>query len=171
MTGDTWAILIALAGGLLAFWKALSNQMTDMSKRFGDRSGRMEKRLGDRGDRMEKRFKETSDADRLRIREIVSEIREDIKKIFRRLPRQPIESQSPLRLTDYGRALSEGIAGAKWASRIADTIGDQVEGMEAFEIQEFSFAYVEEKLKPSEDERASAWKSSSERASPEWKPG
>ena len=96
---------------------------------------------------------DAADKDRKRFREIVAEIREDIKKIFRRLPVQEITGASPLRLTDFGRALSDGIAGAEWATRIADAVAPQITGMEAYDIQEFSFAYVENDLAPSDDER------------------
>ena len=93
------------------------------------------------------------DSERKSFKEFMQEVRDDIKTILSRLPPAEATRTSPLRLTDFGRALSAGIAGPEWADRIADMVADQVVGMEAYEIQEFSFGYVENDLSPTEEER------------------
>ena len=80
--------------------------------------------------------------DRKRFREVLDEIREDIKKIFRRLPPVEAAGSSPLRLTDLGHAISKDVGGVAWAIRTAPDLEDQVDGMEAFEIQRFCFDHA-----------------------------
>ncbi len=46
---------------------------------------------------------------------VVEEIREDIKQIFSRLPRKPVEGSSPVRLTDYGERISATVDALEWA--------------------------------------------------------
>ena len=80
--------------------------------------------------------------DRKRFWKILDEIREDIKKIFRRLPPIEIVGVSPLRLTDLGQAISEDVKGYVWADKTAPSLKDTVNGLEAFEIQELCFEYT-----------------------------
>ena len=101
-----------------------------------------------------KSFQEVATDDRKRIRQVLDEIRGDIKKIFLRLGRAEATGGSPLRLTDYGRELLAGINGKGWAIRLASALEERVGGMEAYEIQDFCFAYVEDDLDPSEEEQA-----------------
>ena len=105
-----------------------------------------------------------ADKERTRIRQILDEIRGDIKAIFRRLGRAEALGTSPLRLTDYGRELLSGIGGEPWAVQLATELRDQVEGMEAYEIQEFAFAFVQNDLKPSEEQRAAMRRTAYEKA-------
>lgn len=93
------------------------------------------------------------DSERRSFKEFMQEVRNDIKTILSRLPAPEATGASPLRLTAFGKELSDGISGVQWAARIADAVADQVVGMEAYEIQEFSFAYVKNDLNPSEAEQ------------------
>ncbi|MCY4369833.1 MAG: hypothetical protein OXF41_10575 [bacterium] len=70
------------------------------------------------------------------------EIRDDIKKIMRRLPAEPVGMTSPLALTDYGKKLSAKLDAVMWAKQEADSLRDQDTGTEPFEIEEFSFEHV-----------------------------
>ncbi len=60
-----------------------------------------------RADRDLAEWKESVEQERSALRDFMSEIRDDIKKIFARLPPTPapVESASPLRLTDFGRQI------------------------------------------------------------------
>ena len=143
------------------------------------------KNLRETADADRKMFKETADADRhafqktadtdrdtfqkgaaedrKRFREILDEIREDIKKIFRRLPPVEATGSSPLRLTDLGHAISTDVGGVAWAIRTAPDLEDQVEGMEAFEIQRFCFDHIAEADKFDDAMRRAILKSAYER--------
>ncbi len=58
------------------------------------------------------------DADRATFKEFMAKIREDIKKILRRLPPRTVEGASPLRLTELGEQVSKEIGASEWADRI-----------------------------------------------------
>ena len=163
MTADTWtilgvlvAILGVLVAGFVAIWKGFSERSDRMEKRLGERGARMEEQLGERGARMEERLGARITRVETRVtgalRDFMREVRDDIKAILSRLPLPEATKTSPLRLTDFGKTLSDGIAGAEWANRIADEVASQVAGMEPYEIHEFSFAYVEDDLNPSDSE-------------------
>ncbi len=119
--------------------------------------GKVMERLGnikETADADRETFQKAITEDRTRVRTILDEIRGDIKKMFHSLGQAEAVPQSPLRLTDYGRELLAGIGGEPWAARLATALKDGVQGMEAYEIQEFCFDYVENKLEPSDDEQA-----------------
>ena len=76
------------------------------------------------------------------IKEAIQTIQGDIKSILERLPRPEVVGDSPLRLTDFGRTLSEGIGGHDWAQEVARQLADNVQGKEAYEVQDYSFEYA-----------------------------
>lgn len=88
--------------------------------------------------------REAAAEDRKRFRVVLDEIREDIKKIFRRLPPVEAADANPLKLTDLGHAISKDVEGVAWAIRTAPDLEGQVDGLEAFEIQRFCFDYAAE---------------------------
>ena len=81
----------------------------------------------------------------------MTEIRDDIKKILRRLPADPIGAGSPLSLTEYGEGLSEKLNAEMWAKQEADSLRDADIGTEPFEIAEFSFEHVRTKYPTTRD--------------------
>ena len=89
-------------------------------------------------------FEKSAAEDRKRFREVVDEIREDIKRIFRRLPPVAVAERSPLGLTDLGQAISKDVEGVAWAIRTAPGLEERIRGMEAFEIQRLCFDHVAE---------------------------
>ena len=67
---------------------------------------------------------------------LVKEIREDIKRIFDRLPKSAVESASPVQLTEFGKEIS-ATAGAKaWAEKHAPNLVDEATGKPEFEVYE-----------------------------------
>ena len=86
---------------------------------------------------------------------VVDEIRADIKNILLRLPSTPapVESGSPLQLTDFGRKMATAMDASAWATTLAPSLREGLAGKRAFEIDEFSRKYVQEKM--SHDERVS----------------
>ena len=57
--------------------------------------------------------------DRKNFREFMDEIRQDIKMILDRLPARGVASDSPLRLTEHGKQMSEKVNAEQWAEGIA----------------------------------------------------
>lgn len=53
-------------------------------------------------------------------------------------------SQSPVRLTDLGKAISEDLDAVTWANEIAITVKDKVQGKKEYDIQHFSFKYTDD---------------------------
>ena len=81
----------------------------------------------------------------------MSEIRSDIKLIFKSLAPSVIASGSPLRLTELGRKVSDSINGVTLADELAGNLIEDVAGKLPYEIQEMAIAYVREKWTPSND--------------------
>ena len=82
---------------------------------------------------------------------IADEIRRDIKQIFLRLPSTPfpVSSDSPMRLTDFGKELAEkfGDHGAHaWATSLAITLVQEVADLPEFQIDAFAEMYVRDRL-------------------------
>ena len=94
------------------------------------------------------------DEQRSESSKFMKEIRNDIKQILGRLAPSPVAGGSPLRLTELGHAISAELDGKAWASRVAQEVKERVKGMEAYEINDFSFAYVKDGFKPSEEQEA-----------------
>ena len=81
--------------------------------------------------------------DRTSFKEFMEEIRADIKAIFSRLPPTTVSRQSPLRLTDLGKAISEKLNAKNWARQAAPALVKDMKGKTAYEIQEHCFKYAE----------------------------
>lgn len=82
--------------------------------------------------------------DRVNFKEFMREIRDKIDKIFERLPPVVTVGQSPVRLTDLGRSISKELDAAAWARSAASNIQNKAQGLEAYAIQELSFAYADD---------------------------
>ena len=82
--------------------------------------------------------------DQANFKEFMQEIRDRIDQIFLRLPPAVAASQSPVRLTDLGKAISEDLDAAAWANEIAITVKNKVQGKEEYDIQHFSFKYIDD---------------------------
>ncbi|MCY3628508.1 MAG: hypothetical protein F4065_07425 [Rhodothermaceae bacterium] len=90
----------------------------------------------------------------------LSHLEEFMKKLDRKFDRirdqlpapNVMVGRSPLRLTEFGNDISKKIDGVNWASRIAETLTDHIQGKEAYDIQEYSFDYVLNKIKLSEEQ-------------------
>ena len=86
------------------------------------------------------------------VAKFMEEIREDIKRIFRKLPDTPISGQSPLRLTELGETISSELHAKEWAEGVAPKLVDKVQRKGAYDIQEFCFSYAErQEFKDDED--------------------
>ena len=72
------------------------------------------------------------------------EIRDDIKGILQKLPSKAVETNSPVRLTEFGEKISKAVNASGWAKTNAPTLLPRVRDKEEFEIFEICMDYVEE---------------------------
>ena len=96
-------------------------------------------------------FKNTVGSSIEKISSSIDEIRDDIKKLFERLPATSITSGSPITLTELGKSISKEIEASDWAKNKVEEFLSDVQGKQPYEIQEISFEYVKEKFKPSDE--------------------
>ena len=132
----TWGGVVAflvLAGGLFAIWRNVGKRTDDLSKEFKAGITKTETALSERIERVENRVSDrfTRVEDRL------------IKAFYAIFGKGPVSSQSPLALNDLGRAITQEIQGAKWASRVAPTLASWLKGKDAYQIQEHCFEFAE----------------------------
>lgn len=84
------------------------------------------------------------------ISSVITDIRNDLQAILRKIDRLldradgAVTRGSPLQLTKAGRSISEVLGAAAWAEAKARELGDQVQGMRPYDVQEFAERYVEE---------------------------
>ncbi len=88
-----------------------------------------------------------------KVRDDLKEIRNDIGKIFVRIGPKVSVGQSPVRLSDLGSSISKEINALEWAEKVASAVQGQVKGLEAYEIQDFSFKYAENETHYSDQEQ------------------
>ena len=82
----------------------------------------------------------------------MQEIRNDIKKIFDRLPLASVVGNSPLRLTELGETISKTLSVAEWAERIAGSLVDRTKGKPPYEVQNICGGYIYDEFKPDSDQ-------------------
>lgn len=91
------------------------------------------------------------DADQASFKELMKEVRDDIKEILRRLPSHTLAGDSPLQLTECGKAISERLGAAALAQEIAPRLQPQLKEKPPYEIQEKCFDYVRHEYEPPEE--------------------
>ena len=80
------------------------------------------------------------------LKDITKELRADIKQILSRLPAPPIAEGSPVQLTEFGKKISEWLEAKKWASDLAESLLDEINRFEPFEVDEFCDQYTRTRL-------------------------
>lgn len=92
------------------------------------------------------------------VKAFMDEIRNDVRKIhdriddiFGRLPPVEIRGESPLRLTDLGRKLSECLKASALADELVPSLRAHVAGKSPYEVQEFCFEYTAKEYQPEDD--------------------
>ena len=85
-------------------------------------------------------------ADIDKIKADIDKINAVIKEIFKRLPPVPITGESPVRLTDFGKKISDRLEAKEWAQQLAPSLSSQIQGKAEFEIYEFCGDYLQENL-------------------------
>ena len=88
------------------------------------------------------------------IKSDISKIQEAVQKIFLKLEKVD-DSGSPRVLTDLGKKVSREINAAQWAERLCRSgqLRKEVEGKTDYQIQEFCFDFVHNRLNPDDNEQ------------------
>ena len=87
-------------------------------------------------------------ADRISFKTFMNEVRKDIKEILQRLPAKVVTGQSPVRLTDLGKRVSECLDAPSIVRGLASELIDRVAGKPDYEVQEMCFSYIDEEYTP-----------------------
>ncbi len=93
----------------------------------------------------------TMQGDIVTMQEDIATMQGDIKHILHALPPQTSSSQSPLALTELGRAISSELRAEEWASVKAETLLDAVRDKEPYDIQTHCFSYAEDSFLDTRD--------------------
>ena len=111
----------------------------------GKRLETMGREIGNNGRRLET-------VDR-RLERNANELNQLRQIVFAHLGVPVIITDSPLRLLEFGKSVSEDIAASEWAEKLAGTLKETVEGKDAYEIQTFCFEYLKNPDQYSNEER------------------
>lgn len=96
-----------------------------------------------------KGLKENADRDRSELKDIIREIRDDIKRIFERLPSPATAGgRSPLSLNELGKEVARELGAEQWASEVAPGLLNDMKGKKPFEIDEFCANHASSNLSP-----------------------
>ena len=88
------------------------------------------------------------------LSKLVTEIREDIKKIFERLPsKETVAGLGPFQLTDLGKEISTELKAKDWARYIAPSLSEAVKSMEEISAYDLCVSYISEIFDPSDEEQ------------------
>ena len=83
------------------------------------------------------------------LQEGLAEVRADIRKILHWQASKTIESESPLRLTETGRKVSDILDIPSVAEKLMPMLRTQTDGKHPYDIQERCFEYVRDEYRPS----------------------
>ena len=92
-------------------------------------------------------------SDRKSFKEFMAEVRKDIKEILDRLPSKVASNVSPIRLTELGKRVSEGIGARQLAGELAQRLLSRLEDRRPHEISRLCTEYVNETFEPTAEQR------------------
>jgi hypothetical protein len=81
-------------------------------------------------------------SDRDSFKEFMKEIRDDIKRIFERLPPVTLSTGSPRRLNELGLKVAKKTKASDWANRLAPQFLERIKGKNPGEIEDYCYQYV-----------------------------
>jgi len=87
------------------------------------------------------------------IKDDISDIRNSIFNISTQMTSKVAGNQSPIQLTNLGKEISAQIDAPAWAEKLAEKAKENVKGKEPYDIQEFSFKYVQNHKNYLDEER------------------
>ena len=88
----------------------------------------------------------------------LEDIRASIQKIFYLLPRPAVESNSPVRLTDFGKEIANNVFAEEWATRQVLFLADATKGKPEFEVFDLCVDHVDKMFKEDDDFNATVRK-------------
>ena len=134
---DNWGIAGVVIAGVSALFAGLATLVTYRMWRSSSRTQSEEEgKWKGRVDTLLERIG-------MDLERIGTELAELRRIVFDRLDIPLVISQSPLRLTELGKTVSEEIASQAWVEKVADSLNEKVRGKDAYEIRAFCFKYVE----------------------------
>ena len=80
------------------------------------------------------------------ISDLLTEIRQDIKKIFAKIGEPMVAGKSPVSLTKLGKEVAQAMGAEGWAKEIAPSLKERVEGKEPYQIEQIAREYVGSEL-------------------------
>ena len=89
--------------------------------------------------------------DRTALKSAVNEIRDDIKRILQWIPSKTIDSGSPLKLTNLGKLVSEGIGAPAIVRPLAAGLRARADGKLPYDIQELCFDFIRDEYEPGDE--------------------
>ena len=95
------------------------------------------------------------DAGERDFRAFTKEVRDDIKRILLRLD-PTLEGNSPKRLNELGLTIANRLNADEWAAGLAPKLLPDIKGLRPFEIDNFCYEYVNNKLGDEWTERLAA---------------
>ena len=81
-------------------------------------------------------------SDRKHFREVADRVDANFAELLLRIPPVPVSGESPLRLTDLGKTLSNKLNAKAWARQTAPAMVGRLKGKTAYEIQEHCFDHA-----------------------------
>ena len=90
------------------------------------------------------------DADRSRFKDFIKEIREDIKKILRRLPSSTTAGARPIRLTSLGKSIAGEIDADGWADTLVTHLKTEIVASRSMRFKSFPMDYAQATEPPPE---------------------
>ncbi len=95
-------------------------------------------------------FKEFTDE----IRDEIKKIHKKISKLSKRLPSPTLESKSPVTLNDLGRDISKEIGGKAWAKELSTALVEKTRGKPDYEVYDLCNDYIKDEYECSPDQEA-----------------
>ena len=89
--------------------------------------------------------------DRTDLKAAVEQIREDIKKLLLWLPSKTLDTDSPLKINDLGKTVSDEIDVPAIIRPIAATLRARMLGKLPYDIQELCFDFIRDEYKPANE--------------------
>ena len=143
----TASVLSAVFVGISTFvayrmWRSSSRSQIEEDGKWKGRVDTLLERIGEDLERMGKELE--------RVGKELAELRQIV---FSRFSIPVTTHKSPLRLSDFGETISKEITAQAWVERVADSLDERIKGMDAYEIQELCFQYVESTNEYSNEEK------------------
>ena len=93
-------------------------------------------------------------SDRENFKDFMKDVRGKLDRIFDRLPKATLQSESPLSLTPFGQKVSKHVAAKQWVVNIVADLLGRVKGQTEYEIEQFAMNYMRDTFVPDGNQKA-----------------